>query len=148
MEPVDERHCEECGREIFHGYESVQVTESEDLPRRLLCNECFNREMAAAAGIDFQQPHFEPVDLTDVEGKKHTFCFATRLNGDRVSVEAYEETADPGYRFQVVGETLEVQKLFAKLLGKMRRALTWQHLAEEDGRLKGADDLEVRGRFE
>ena len=79
---------------------------------------------------------------------KHTFCFATRLNGERVSIDAYEEAADPGYRFQVVGEAMEVQKLFAKLLGKMRRALTWQHLAEEDGRLKGADDLEVRGRVE
>ena len=60
--------------------------------------------MAVTAGIDFQHPQFLPVDLADAEGGKHTFCFATRLNGDRISIEAYEETADPGYRFQVVGE--------------------------------------------
>ena len=146
MKPYD--RCDECGKEIRRGDESVQLTESDGSLSRLLCNECFNREMAATAGIDFQHPQFSPVDLADAEGKKHTFCFATRLNGDRVLIGAYEEGADPGYRFQVVGEAKEVQKLFGKLLGKMRRALTWQHLVEEDGRLTVADDLKVRGRFE
>jgi len=148
MESVEQTHCEECGREILYGTESVQVTGSDGSPGRLLCNECFNREMAAIAGIDFQHPQFTPVDLTDAEGKKHMFCFATRLNGDRVSIEAYEEDADTGYRFQVLGRAEEVQKLFHKLLGKMRRALTWQHIVEEDGRLTVTDDLTVRGRFE
>ena len=41
-----------------------------------------------------------------------------------------------------------VKKLFRKLLGKIRRALTWQHLVEEDGSRHVADDLTVRGRFE
>ena len=47
----------------------------------------------------------------------------------------------------MLGRAEEVQKLHHKLLGKMRRALTWQHLVEEDGRLSVSDDLKVRGRF-
>ncbi|MBA7656158.1 hypothetical protein ES703_64072 [subsurface metagenome] len=88
------------------------------------------------------------VELVDVEGNKHVFCFATRLLGDRVSIEAYEEDADPGYRFQALGGAEDVQKVFCKLLGKMRRALTWQHLVEEDCGLTIADDLTTLGRFE
>lgn len=64
------------------------------------------------------------------------------------NIEAYEEDVDHGYQFQVLGRVEKVQRLFYKLLGRMRRALTWQHLVEEDGRLTVADDLTVRGRFE
>lgn len=146
MEITD--RCEECGREINRGYESVHVTEPDGSDSRQLCLECYNREMAAYAGIDFVHPKFSPVELADTKGDKHVFYIATRLLGDRVAVEAYKEEADPGYRFKVVGEAKEVQKAFQKLLGKMRRALNWRHLVEEEGRLTLADDLKVRGRFE
>ncbi len=146
MEPYD--RCEECGREIRHSYESVHVTESDGSPGRLLCNECHNREAAAYVGIDFIHQVFSSVELDDAEGNKHLFNFATRLLGDKVAIEAYEEDADHGYQFQVVGRAEEVKKLFRKLLGKIRRALTWQHLVEEDGSRHVADDLTVRGRFE
>jgi len=148
MDPADQTHCEECGREIRRGYESVQYTEPDDPSGRLLCNKCYNQEMSDYIGIDFQHPHFPPVELEDAEGDKHSFYIATRLSGAEVSIEAYEERADPGYRFQVHGDAGDVQKLFRKLLGKMRRALTRQHLSEEKGRLRVADDLAVRGRFE
>lgn len=148
METTNQEYCEECGKEIHRGYESVHVTESDCSPGRLLCLECFNREMAEYAGIDFKHPRFRPVDLPDAHGNMHSFCFATHLLGDKVSIEAYEEGADPGYRFKVLGEPEDVQKLFRKLMGKMRRALTRQHLVQENGRLTVADDLIVRGWFD
>ncbi len=58
MEPADQTHCEECGREIRRGYESVHYTESDDSSERLLCIKCYNQEMADYTGIDFQHPHF------------------------------------------------------------------------------------------
>ena len=73
-------HCEECGREIRHGYESVHVTESHGSPGRLLCNECHNRETAAYVGIDFIHQNFSSVELDDAEGNKHLFNFATRMS--------------------------------------------------------------------
>ena len=152
MTPADKmnskEYCEKCGREIRRGFESVHVTESNGSSGRLLCIACYNREMAAYAGIDFQQPQFSSVELIDTEGNKHLFYFITRLLGAEVSIEAYDESADPGYRFQVHGEAEDVQKLYRKLLGKMQRALTWQHIVEEKGSLSVTDDLKVRGRFE
>lgn len=139
--------CEECGMEILRGYETVRVGETEESPARLLCIGCYNREMAAHAGIDFQNPGFPAVELADTEGKKHLFYFVTRLLGDRVVIEAHEENADPGYQFAVLGRPEEVQGLFHKLRGKIQRALTWQHIVEEDGRLTVCDDLVVRGIF-
>jgi hypothetical protein len=148
MELADKTHCEECGRKILRGYESVNYTESDDSPGRLLCIECYNQETADYTGIDFKQPHFPPVEFEDVEGDMHLFYIVTRLLGDEISIEAYEEGAEPGYRFHVHGEAEDVQKLFRKLLGKMRCALTRQHLVKDHGRLEVSDDLTVRGRFE
>ena len=140
-------YCEECGREIRRAYESVSLTESDGSSSRLLCIECYNREMADYAGIDFQHHQFSSVEIADAEGNKHLFYFVTRLWGLEVSIEAYEEDADPGYRFQVHGEAEDVQKLYRKLLGKMRRALTWQHIVEERVNLSVTDELRIRGRY-
>jgi hypothetical protein len=145
MEP--DNRCEECGKKILRGYESVHFGGSNDSPGRMLCIECYNQEMAAHAGIEFQHPHFPSAELADAEGNKHVFHFVTRLLGGQVAIEAYEEDADPGYQFNVLGRFEEVQKLFRKLMGRIQRALTWHPLVEEDGRLTVSDDLTVRGRF-
>ena len=43
------------------------------------------------------------MQLVDSAGTVHTFHFATRLvDVSRMSIEAYEPHADPGYRFQVI----------------------------------------------
>lgn len=139
--------CEECGKEILRGYEAVHFGETGDSPARLLCIGCYNREIAAHAVIDFQNPRFPSMELADAEGEKHLFCFVTRLLGDQVAIEAYEENADPGYQFSVLGRPAEVERLFHKLKGRIQRALTWHHIVEEDGRLAVSDDLTVRGRF-
>ena len=150
MEPMEGREslrCEECGRQIAHGYEAVSCGASVDHPGRLLCLRCYNREMAEYAGIDFEHPEFEPLRLTDAEGHEHLFVFATRLLGAQAAIEAYEEGADHGYRFQVLGAAQDVPKLLPRLVSKMRRALTWRHIVEE-GRRRVGDDSIVRGRFE
>jgi len=61
MEPSDQTHCKECGREKRHGYESVHYTESEDSSGRSLCFECYNQEMADYSGIDFQHPKYQMI---------------------------------------------------------------------------------------
>ncbi|MGQ9617119.1 MAG: DUF7686 domain-containing protein [Spirochaetota bacterium] len=104
--------------------------------------------MAGYAGINFQHPQFSSVELADTEGNKHLFYFVTRLLGAEVSINAYEEDADPGYNFRVHGEAEDIQKLYRKLLGKIRRALTWQHIVKEKDSLSVADDLTVRGSLE
>ena len=92
--------CENCGKEVLHPFEAVDF--SNGTPR-LLCNACYNEEVAARAGIDFRHPEFAPVQLTDAVGAIHSFHFATRLvDVSRMSIEAYEPDADPGYRFQVI----------------------------------------------
>ncbi len=95
---------------------------------------------------DFE--YYEPSD------RPTAFVAAPIIKGDRIigvivfQLVTDEEGADPGYRFQVHGEAENVQKLFRKLLSKMRRALTRRHLVEEKGKLEVADDLTVRGRLE
>jgi hypothetical protein len=133
--------CEECGMETLRGYETVHFGETEDSPSRLLCIGCYNREMAAHAGIDFQNLGFPAVELANAEGKKHLFYFVTRFLADRVVIEAHEENADPGYQVAVLGRPEEVQRLFHKPRGKIQRALTWHHIVEEDGRLTVGDDF-------
>jgi hypothetical protein len=95
--------------------------------------------MAAHAGIDFQNPRFPLMELADAEGENHLFCFVTRLLGDQVAIEAYEEKADPGYQFSVLGRPEEVERRFRKLKGRIQRALTWHHIVEQDGRLTAAE---------
>jgi hypothetical protein len=137
-----------CGAVISHGYEAVNISDGTGSPGRLLCNACANREAAEHAGISFYHPRFDPVTLTDARGREHTFDFATRLHEDRVSIEAYEQDDElTGYQFSVLGPHDKVPKLYRRLLGRMRRALTREHLVEERGRLSVGDELTIRGRI-
>jgi len=79
IEQADRMYCEESGREICHDFESVHISESNSLPGRLLSIECYNREMATYAGIYFQHHQFPPIELADIEGKKHLFYVATSI---------------------------------------------------------------------
>ena len=142
--------CDECGKEIARSNRSVHLTDSDGSYGRLLCLECYNREMAAAVNIDFEHPTFPTVLLADVNGGEHRFDFAVQLFGNRVSIEAFELEVDSGYRFSIGGNPEEVQKLFNKLLGKMRRALSRKHIEIEefDGMPGMLDEMEARGRIE
>ena len=148
MENENAYRCDECGKEIKH--RSVHLTDTVGDPGRLLCLECYNREMADSLGIDFEHPTFPTVLLVDINGDEHKFDFAVHLFGDRVSIEAYELEVKHGYRFEIGGDPEEVQKLFNKLLAKMRRGLSRKHIEidEFDGMSGMLDEMEARGRIE
>ena len=148
MENENGYRCDECGKEIKH--RSVHLTDSDGNSGRLLCLECYNREMAAIADIHFEHPTFPTVLLADVDGDEHRFDFAVQLFGYQVSIEAYELEVEHGYRFEIGGNPEKVQKLFNKLLGKMRRALSRKHIeVDEYGGMPGMlDEMEARGWIE
>ena len=148
MENENGYRCDECGKEIKH--RSVHLTDSDGNSGRLLCLKCYNREMAAIADIHFEHPTFPTVLLTDVDGDEHRFDFAVQLFGYQVSIEAYELEVEHGYRFEIGGNPEKVQKLFNKLLGKMRRALSRKHIeVDEYGGMPGVlDEMEARGWIE
>ena len=148
MENENGYRCDECGKEIKH--RSVHLTNSDGDPGRLLCLECYNREMAAIANVEFEHPTFPTVLLTDVDGEEHRFDFAVQLFGYRVTIEAYELEVEHGYRFEIGGNPEDVQKLFNKLLGRMRRGLSRKHIeVDESGEMPDMlDEMEARGRIE
>jgi hypothetical protein len=149
---VDENggRCEECAREIPQGSRSVLLSAAEGDPGRLLCLECYNREMAAAIDIEFENPTFPRVMLVDVNGNEHSFEFAVQLFGHQVSIEAFEHDVEHGYRLAISGNPADVQKLFNRLLGRIRRALTRSHIDATtfEGMPPMLDEMVARGRFE
>lgn len=118
---------------------------------RQLCSGCFNAEMARHTGHEgFANASFEPIGMVDRAGERHEFHFQTRLLGDVVALDAFElRDGNPaGYRFQVVGHPDDdVLVLLGRLIEKMRRALSVQHLEEGEYGLQIADRT-LLGRIE
>jgi hypothetical protein len=143
---MGEDRCCECGK-TTHGRDSVCVSSGSKETGRLLCCACYNREIAERVGITFQHPDFKPMELVDANGIEHRFFFATRLLGDKLCIDAYEESLE-GYEFQVLGDALDdPMERFQELLGKMRRALNRRHLVYEEGRRHISGESVVRGRI-
>ena len=89
--------------------------------------------------------------LTDCRGELHEFHFRTHLLGPGVSLDAFElRNGEPaGYYFQIIGDPEDdLLVLLGRLIEKMRRALSVQHLKDGDYGLQIADDGVVRGRIE
>jgi hypothetical protein len=98
----------------------------------------------------FANIRFEPVGMVDRAGEKHEFHFQTRLLGNIVALDAFElrDESPAGYRFQVVGHPGDdALVLLGRLIEKMRRALSTQHLTDGEYGLQIADRT-VRGRIE
>ena len=148
-ENIDER-CDACGKIIEFRERAVNFTTADDNSGRLLCLDCYNQEMAASIGIDFKNPKFAPVLLVDVDGEEHKFEFIVQLFGHRLSIESFEPGKDHGYEFAIGGNPNEVQKLFNKLLGRMRRELSRKHIDTEQfyGSSEVLEDMEARGQIE
>lgn len=140
------RPCESCGK-LVAAFESVALG-STDGGYRHLCLACYNATMAAHDGVDFADPGFDPVRLTDVDGEEHLFHFTTRLLGDRVAIEAIEikEGTPEGHRFMVLGfdPECEILDLYKELFEKMRRGLFTRHLVVGELGLEISDQLTVR----
>ncbi len=141
--------CEGCG-ESTPDYDIVSYGTTGQGYRQL-CSGCFNAEMARHTGhAGFANASFEPIGMVDRAGERHEFHFQTRLLGDVVALDAFElRDGDPaGYRFQVVGHPDDdVLVLLGRLIEKMRRALSVQHLTEGEYGLQIADRT-VLGRIE
>jgi hypothetical protein len=108
--------------------------------------------MAKAAGLEgFEHAQLEPVGLTDCLGEFHQFHFRAHLFGTGVALDAFElRDRDPGgYSFQIIGSPEEdLLALLGRLIEKMRRALSLQHLHNGEHGLQIADSRVVRGRIE
>lgn len=141
--------CEACGG-ATPGYDVVHYGSIES-GYRLLCTGCFNMEVAARAGLPhFQNVRLEPVAVSDCDGITHLFHFRVRLQGNLLSLEAFElhDGVPSGYQLQLIGDPDE--ELFAmvgRMVEKIRRALAVKHIAT--GRY-GQEILDqcVKGRIE
>jgi hypothetical protein len=148
--PKHQNCCDGCGRAAqdcdIISYGSVEKGYRE------LCTRCFNTEVAESDGlIEFEHVDFTPIDLTDCDGKTHHFHFRTRLFGPGVALDALEirDGQPDGYQFQVIGEPEgDLLALLARLIEKIRRALSVKHIREGELGVQIADHQVVRGRIE
>lgn len=146
-QPAD--RCCSCGK-LVNGFESVNCGSIEKGYRQM-CWRCFNAEVAESIGLDgFQHSDFEPIRLTDCEGRVHEFHFRTRLLGQDIALDAFEfcNGNQAGYQFQIIGDSEEdLFELLGRLVEKMRRALAIKHLEQGNLGLQVAARV-VRGRID
>jgi hypothetical protein len=147
--PKHQTHCVSCGRSV-PDYDIINFG-SVDTGYRQLCTKCFNTEVADSDGLDkFEHADFAPVELTDCDGQAHVFHFRTRLFGPGVAMDAFEvrDGHPAGYQFQMIGEPEDDPlTLLARLIEKIRRAISIKHLKVGNLGLQIADPPIVRGRI-
>lgn len=145
---VDVR-CAQCGVSKSGRGLTHFVTE-DGTPQQLLCLRCLNTKVAERAGIPYQHHEFEPMQLTDSSGHKHTFEFQARLFGTGIAVEALERCRGGrrGYEFEVIGEPHEdPMLLLGRLIEKIRRSLARCHVERGTLGWQITDAGVVRGRI-
>lgn len=134
--------CDNCGRGV-PAYDIVGLG-SMETGYRDLCTRCFNTETAGMAGMEgFEHADFAPTEVVDCDGKAHVFHFRTRLCAPGLALDAFELRAgEPaGYQFALIGEPEgDPMALFARLIEKIRRALSVKHVDE------GGLGLEITGQ--
>jgi hypothetical protein len=116
---------------------------------RDLCSRCFNEEVARTGQIELEQVGFQPIDMSDADGVKRRFHFLLLHLGDRVTLEAFEvqDGERGGYEFQILDDAqADLFDLMARLVERMRRALSLRHLVDEGQRCSIAH-MTVRGRI-
>jgi hypothetical protein len=143
---IQQTRCKNCGRSVPN-YDVVSYG-SETGGFRELCGKCFNTEVAASDGLDgFEHADLAPVELTDCNGRVHVFHFRMRLFGPGVALDAFElrDGLPAGYQFQIIGDPEDDPlKLLARLIERMRRALSVKHIEQSDLGLQIAGQV-VRG---
>ena len=145
-----ETGCDSCTR-ITPSYDIINYGSIEGGYRHL-CSQCFNKEVAEAAGLTgFDNAKFEPVGLVDSTGEAHEFHFRTYLFGAGVALDAFElcDGHPAGYHFQIIGDLKEdLLVLLGRLIEKIRRALSTKHLTNGEHGLQNSDQRVVRGWIE
>ena len=141
--------CSRCRKSVPE-YDIVNVVSFEAPPRRL-CTSCHNSEVAAAEGVAYEHPTFEPMSFTDAEGRAHLFHFRPSLIPDgRRSLESFEVSGGrrAGYEFQVTGDPdCDFLVLLARLIEKVRRRLSIAHIRVGNLGYEIADERVVRGHI-
>ena len=121
--------CDSC-KEALRAHNSIHLKIGDDYQH--LCLNCYNEVMSEHHhDINFENVGFDPINLSDKDGAEHTFTFHTRLLGDQVAMEAFEEMEGDkaGYQFQVIGRTKDdILSLYQSLYEKMKRALNQKHI--------------------
>lgn len=144
---MDQILCHTC-RNLVASYDAISFG-SMETGYRDLCSRCFNGEVAQNGGIAFEQVDFLPMDMLDVAGVKHRFHFRLLHLGDRVTLEAFEvdDGERGGYEFQVLSDVESGPlDLMARLVERIRRALSRRHLVDEGEGCSIADAV-VRGKI-
>lgn len=140
--------CTDCNLPV-QAWDGVNLVENHE--SRFLCTKCYNHEISRRYGFDFEQITFQPLDIEDLDGEKHTFHFRTFVVGRKVFIHAMEiENEEPsGYQFSVQGDIEDnLLNLFSLLVSRLNRELSRKHIELEPdfySRYKITDDDVVRG---
>jgi hypothetical protein len=140
--------CTDCGLHV-QALDGVYFTENNK--SRFLCSKCYNHEVSRINGFQFEQITFQPLEIEDLDGEKHTFHFRTFIMGRKVFIHAVEiEKQDlSGYQFSVQGDKEKnLLNLFAMLVSRLERELSRKHIEFETGfysSYKITDEDIVRG---
>lgn len=144
---MDQIRCRTCGNPVA-SYDAISFG-SMETGYRDLCSRCFNAEVSQNGGFGFEQVDFLPMEIMDFAGVKHNFNFRSLLLGARVTLEAFEvEDGDRGgYEFQVISDAqADPFGLMARLVERIRRALSQRHLMDEGEGCSIATDV-ARGKI-
>lgn len=144
---MDQILCQTCRNHVA-SYDAISFG-SIETGYRDLCSRCFNAEVAQNGGFAFENVDFRPMEIADFAGVKHNFNFRLLHLGDRVTLEAFEvdEGERCGYEFQILSDAQsDILELMARLVERMRRALSQRHLVDEGEGFSIADDV-VRGKI-
>ena len=117
----------------------------------LVCTRCFNGAIANHLSVEFIEPTFVPVLLTDYAGIERRFRFFTRLVPAGVLLVAREELEDgdlrPGYELSLLGRfDADLMELFTELFWKLRRTVVEWHVEREDGEPVALRSDQLTGR--
>jgi len=146
-EAMTQVQCHNCRAHVA-SYDAIHYG-SLEIGYRDLCSRCFNEEIALVGHVQLEQACFQPTDMSDAAGTAHRFHFRMLHLGDWLMLEAFEiqDGERGGYEFQVVGDPqADVFELMARLVERMRRVLSQQHLVEDRHGCSIANTV-VRGRI-
>lgn len=137
--------CEVC-RSQTPVHRSVHVTERGDL-----CFTCFNEEMAARMGVDFDNARLPSVVMKDATGESHAFDIVSRFCATGHAMDAVEvrEGEARGYSFSVLGDfEIDAMALFGELYERMRQGLATRYVRRGELGWQLTEDDRLAGRIE
>lgn len=122
--------CGLCGK-LRQPYDSISVAEVGER-----CSRCFNKEMAARLGIDFDNTPIASIVVTDVDGVRHRFKIRSMLvpTGHAMSAREIRKIDERGgYRFEILGDLeADARELFKRLRERIRQGLSVRHVEKTE----------------